>query len=105
MERNNAFNTADRTALIAGLAEAMGVTENIDPRHTESRYDDVTGTYYCDGIPLPHGSMENIKNWYKAQMESYRGQASEGGVKRDYFMRYAVAYNAICLLQTTMAEK
>ena len=93
---------SDRTELIAGLAEAMGITENIDPKFTGSRYDEVTGTYYCDGIPLPHGSMENIKNWYKTQMELYRDKAAEGGTKRDYFMRYAVAYNAICLLQTTM---
>lgn len=60
--------------------------------------------YHCDGIPLPHASMESIKKWYKTQMELYRDKAAEGGTKREYFMRYAVAYNAICLLQTNMMD-
>ena len=94
----------DRKDLITGLAEAMGVTEGIDTRFSGSKYDDVTGTYYCDGIPLPHSSIENIKSWYKGQMEMYRLQAHEGGVKREYFMRYAVAYNAICMLESSVKK-
>ena len=94
----------DRSALIAGLAESVGITENIDLNYTGTKYNRDTGTYYCDGIPLPHGSMEQVKDWYKSQMEVYRDRAKEGGTKREYFIRYAVAYNAITMMMHKLQE-
>ena len=95
----------DRSALIAGLAESVGITEGIDPNFKGSKYNPDTGTYYCDGIPLPHSSIDEIKEWFKSQMETYREQAKGGGTKRDYFMRYALAFNAITFMEKSLKNE
>jgi len=92
----------NKAELIKSLAESVGFTENIDLGNSTSRYDPNTGTLYCEGIQLPHSSIERIKNWYYQQMVTYRNQMHSDTLKREYYMRYALAYNAICMLKDNL---
>ncbi len=92
----------NKAELIKSLAESVGITEKFDLGNERSRYDANTGTLYCNGLTLPHSSIEDIKTWYKMQMEAYRKQADKDKLKMEYYMRYALAYNAICMLKDNM---
>ena len=85
--------------LIKSLAESVGMTDMFDTKTDGPRYDASTGTLYCDGIVLPHSSIEREKEWYRRQMETYRAQAEHDALKKEYFLHYAIAYNAICMLE------
>lgn len=85
--------------IIQSLAEHMGVVDNFNTKYEKPKYDKVTGTFWCEGIKLPHSSIKEIKDWYKEQMYIYKDQINIDPVKREYYLRYAVAYNAICLLE------
>lgn len=93
-----------RESIIQSLAEHMGMVDKFDTRYKKSRYDSATGTLYCEGIVLPHSSLEKIKDWHRHQMEMYRELSDIDGLKREYFLYYAVAYNAICLLEDNLDD-
>ena len=92
----------EKTQLIRSLAESVGITEAFDTQNRISRYDATTGTFYCEGLKFPHSTIEDIKKWYQHQMEVYREDSVRDELKMQYYMRYAVAYNAICLLEDNM---
>ena len=92
----------DREKLIKSLADSMGLVDEYNTRYTEAHYDPSTGTYYCEGISLPHSSMERILSWYRSQMEIYRERSQRDKTSLEMFMRYAVAYNAILMLQNNI---
>lgn len=96
---------SSKAALIQSLAESVGLTENFDTKTGQSHYDPDTGTFYCEGMPLPHSSMKEIKDWYRQQMVLYKEKSTESRQKMDYFMRYAVAYNAICMMENQLDEE
>jgi len=95
----------DRTSIIKSLAEEMNV---VDPFNTRTsgvaRYDSATGTLYCDGVTLPHSTLEQIKKWYYDQMIMYRGLADKDTTKMDLYMRYVVAYNAINMMEDSVGD-
>lgn len=94
----------NREKLIKELAQSVGLVDDTGSRYGKSRYDDATGTLYCEGIALPHSSLEKIKEWYKNQMYRYRDLASRDKEMMEQYMRYAVAYNAICMLEDNMEK-
>ena len=96
MEYDNKVN------LIHKLADSVGLADAFATKYGGSRYDPATGTLYCEGLALPHSSIENIKGWYKHQMEQYRSMSAKDGNLRESFMRYALAYNAILLLEENL---
>lgn len=88
----------DKAALIQSLAESVGITECFDPRIDGSRYDPNTGTLYCEGMVLTDSSVDRVKAWYRQQMNLYKEQAKLDDMKREYYIRYSIAYYAICKL-------
>ena len=67
-------------------------------KYSDAYYDPATGTFYCEGIPMRHSSLDKIMRWYKAQMDVYKDRAARDHSAMEFYMRYAVAYNAILLL-------
>ena len=94
----------DKAELIKSLAEKMDLVDKYDTTITGSKYDASTGTLYCEGLTFPHSSLESIKNWYKTQMNVYKTEAARDSSKMEYFMRFAVAYNAIQMLEDNVGE-
>lgn len=92
----------NRERLIHSLADSMGIADTHDTRYSEAHYDSSTGTFYCEGISLPHSSMERILSWYKTQMNVYRDRAARDRNAMEFYMRYAVAYNAIVLMNNRL---
>lgn len=90
--------------IIQSLAEHMGVLD-AGVHYEKPKYDASTGTFWCEGIVLPHSSMKEIKEWFKEQMYAYRENANVDPVKKEYYMRFAVAYNAILLLEDNIEKK
>lgn len=88
----------NREALIQSLADSMGIADTHDTRYSGAHYDESTGTFYCEGMSLPHSSLDRILTWYKSQMNVYRERAQRDRNAMEFYMRYAVAYNAILML-------
>ena len=95
----------NREELIHSLADSMGIADTHGTRYSEAHFDASTGTFYCEGISLPHSSMDRILKWYQAQMEIYKDRAQRDRNAMEFFMRYAVAYNAISMLNKQMENK
>ena len=97
------MNNAERANLVQSLAESLGATDLYDTRLSgKSRYNADTGTFYCEGITLPHSSIESIKAWHRQQMLNYKATAASDPIKMEFYMRYAVAYNAICMMEDNL---
>lgn len=94
----------DREKLIQSLADSMGIADIYGTRYSEAHFDASTGTFYCEGMSLPHSSMDRILKWYKSQMEVYKERAQRDRNAMEFFMRYAVAYNAISMLNNQIKE-
>ena len=92
------MNYKDKENIINSLAAHMGVV-NRNTKANESRYDATTGTLYCNGMTLPHSSLENIQAWFKEQMLTYQEMSMRNSEVKEMYMRFAVAYNAILLLK------
>ena len=95
----------EKRDLINSLAQSLGVHNIPTTEPGVARYDSTTGTLYCEGITLPHSSLEDIKAWYKQQMEIYRRTCNESSGHMEMYMRYAVAYNSIVLLEDNIHRK
>ena len=93
----------DREKLIKSLADSMGIADTHSTKYSEAHYDASTGTFYCEGISLPHSSMERILNYYKQQMNIYKDRAARDRNSLEFYMRYAVAYNAILMLNKNLS--
>ena len=93
-----------REKLIKELAEQAGLTDTTGSRYGHSRYDASTGTLYCEGIALPHSSLEKVRDYYKDQMYRYRDLANRDKTIMEVYIRNAVAYNAICMLEDNMGD-
>ena len=89
--------------IIHALAQSAGIADTYNTKYGGSRYDAATGTLYCAGIALPHSSLQTIISWYKQQMEQYKVLASKDKTLTEQYMRYAVAYNAICMLKDNLS--
>ncbi len=99
------LNYSEKEDLIRSLATSMGMPDAQTTKYSGSRYDAATGTLYCENFALPHSSLESIKNWYRSQMEQYRTLSTRDSSMMEQYMRYAVAYNAICMLKEDVDEK
>ncbi len=99
------MDQSSREQLIHQLADSMGIADTHDTRYSEAHYDPSTGTFYCEGISLPHSSMDRIMSWYRTQMEIYRERSSRDRTALEFFMRYAVAYNAILMMNERLEEE
>ncbi|MCR4907412.1 MAG: hypothetical protein K5985_01170 [Lachnospiraceae bacterium] len=95
----------EKENLIRSLATSMGMPDVKTTKYSGSRYDPATGTLYCEHFALPHSSLERIKDWYRHQMEQYRNLSARDSEMMEQYMRYAVAYNAICLLKDDIENK
>ncbi len=96
---------SEKENLIRSLATSMGMPDVKTTKYSGSRYDPATGTLYCENFALPNNSIERIKDWYKGQMEQYRTLSARDSSMMEQYMRYAVAYNAICLLKDNMDQE
>lgn len=95
----------NRSDLVKALAEEMNIFDPFDTRHSGvTRYDSNTGTLYCDGITLPHSTLQDIKKWYYEQMLFYKKLAEKDSTKMDLYMRFAVAYNAINMMEDNVGD-
>ncbi len=99
------MNYTEKSDIINSLAARMGVLDPHDTKSGVARYDSSTGTLYCEGITLPHSNLEKIRTWFKMQMLTYRDMMTRDPGVNEMFMRFAVAYNAILLLEDNMNDK
>ncbi len=93
-----------KTDLINSLAEHMGLQDVHNTKYSMSRYDASTGTLYCEGMTLPHSSLERVKTWYKMQMLTFRDMFSRDESLKEMYINYAVAYNALCMLEDNLND-
>ena len=98
------MNSEDRENLIRSLAREVGLEDITASKYNGAHYDESTGTFYCEGIALPHSSIDRIKSWYKTQMERTKDLAARDNSVMEQYMRYALAYNAISLLKDNMED-
>ena len=98
------MNYSEKSALINSLAKSVGVEPLDTKKYGTARYESSTGTLYCEGLTLPHSSIEEIKDWYQQQMIIYQRTCHESSDYMTMYMRYALAYNAICLLKDNMND-
>lgn len=83
---------ADRESLINQLASSMGAGDFAATKYEESRYDEKTGTLYCDGIMIAKPVIEKAEQYFKSLKSkcSYTDPAS-----REMAMIYQVALEGI----------
>ena len=99
------MDTSDRSELVKALAEEMNVIDPFDTRLSGvARYDANTGTLYCDGITLPHSTLDDIKKWYYDQMMMYKKLSATDPNKMDLYMRFTVGYNAINMMEDNVGN-
>lgn len=85
--------------LIRDLAASFGMVDVHGSKFAGSKYDAVTGTFYCNGITIPATTVDKAKQHYKAQMDYYSTKADQSSEMMELFLINTVAYNAICLLE------
>ena len=91
-------NERDSGDLIRQLASSFGMAETLESKRSGSRYDEATGTLYCDGIAVSKTSLESALAFFEKQRDYYRAQAARDSTFRDQFINFSVAYNAIWLM-------
>lgn len=94
----------ERTDLISSLAAHMGVSQRVDTKCGVARYDANTGTLYCEGMTITKPSIDSIRDWYETQMNIYKNMVYKDHELLDTYIKYAVAYNAICMLYNNLTD-
>ena len=84
--------------LIKQLAQSTGMVDAYDSKYQGAHYDESTGTFYCEGLVIPHNSIENALKFFKRQMNTYKDAAAHDKTLLEMYMNYAVATNAIIML-------
>ena len=94
-----------RSNLIKQLAKESGMLDPYDSKYGKSYYDKSTGTFYCEGIVIPKNRVEHALNYFQKQMYIYRDMANRDNTMLETYCNYAVAFNAISLLNETVQKK
>lgn len=92
------MDDATRIDLINQLAKSTGIVDTHNSKYQGAHYDESTGTFYCEGLVIPHNSIENALKFFKRQMNTYKDAAARDKTLLEMYMNYAVATNAIMML-------
>lgn len=93
-------NQRDSGDLIRQLATSFGMADTYNSRLEGSKYDQATGTLYCDGMAVSKSSVETALEFFQRQRDYFRSTADKDNAAMEQFLNYSVAYNAIIMMMT-----
>lgn len=89
----------NREDLIGALAAAMGQGSFSNTKYEESRYDNSTGTLYCQGYIISKSTVDDALAFFKASKKKTDKMAETDTTLRNQALYYQVAVEAILMMQ------
>ncbi|MBQ3789772.1 MAG: hypothetical protein II800_02440 [Lachnospiraceae bacterium] len=89
----------NREDLIGALAAAMGQGNYSSTKYEESRYDNSTGTLYCQGYIISKSTVDEAKEFFRNAKKKADRTAETDSSARNLALYYQVAVEAIGLMQ------
>ena len=89
----------NREDLIGALAAAMGQGNYSSTKYEESRYDNSTGTLYCQGYIISKSTVDGAKDYFRNAKKKADRAAETDPAARNLALYYQVAVEAIGLMQ------
>lgn len=93
--------TSERNNLIGQLAAAMGAGDFSTTKYESSRYDQGTGTLYCNGHIISHSTIEKAKAYFELMMKKCNVSEPAG---RDMYSIYELALESIKSVENRITD-